>query len=74
VEKFSARKHHFVAFIRYERKSHDPRVAPDVYIWPSERLKAFIARDRTKTVSLEDVASKLDPKFAWKQFAARPAA
>lgn len=74
VEKFSARKHHFVAFIRYERESHDPQVAPDVYIWASERLKAFIARDRTKTVSLEDVASKLDPKSAWKQFVARPAA
>jgi len=74
VEKFSARKHHFVAFIRYEHESHDPQIAPDVYIWPSERLKAFIARDRTKTVSLEDVASKLDPKSAWKQFVARNAA
>jgi hypothetical protein len=74
VEKFSARKHHFVAFIRYEREAHDPQVAPDVYIWASERLKAFIARDRTKTVSLEDLASKLDPKSAWKQFVARPAA
>lgn len=74
VEKFSARKHHFVAFIRYEPGSHDPHVAPDVYIWASERLKAYIARDRTKTVSLEDVASKLDPKSAWKQFVTRPAA
>jgi|SRR5215213_10927554 len=74
VEKFTARKHHFVAFIRYECGSHDPQVAPDVYIWASERLKAFIARDRTKIVSLDDVASKLDPKSAWKQFVARPAA
>jgi len=74
VEKFCARKHHFVAFIRYERASHDPQVAPEVYLWASERLKAFISRDRTKTVSLEDVASKLDPKSAWKQFVARPAA
>src|SRR5215207_2764828 len=40
VEKFSARKHHYVAFIRYDPGSHDPRVAPDVYIWASERLKA----------------------------------
>ena len=74
VEKFSARKHHFVAFIRYDRESHDPELAPDVYIWPSERLKAIIARDKTKMVSLEDVASKLDHKSAWKQFVARPAA
>ena len=74
VEKFSARKHHFVVFIRYERESHGPQVAPDIYIWASERLKAFIGRDSTKTVSLEDVASKLDPKSAWKQFVTRPAA
>ena len=74
VEKFSARKHHFVVFIRYEREWRDPQVVPHVYIWPSERLQAFIARDRTKTVSVEDVASKLDPKSAWKLFVTRPAA
>ena len=74
VENFSARKRHFVAFILYERESHDPQVAPDVYIWASERLKAFLGPGRTKTVSLEDVASKLDPKSAWKQFITRPAA
>lgn len=74
IEKFSARKHHFVAFIRYEREWRDPQMVPDIYIWASERLKAFIARDRTKTVSLEDVASKLDPKSAWKQFVTQPAA
>jgi hypothetical protein len=70
VEKFSARKHHFVVFICYESEWRDPQVVPDMYIWASQRLKDFIRRDRTKTVSLEDVASKLDPTSAWKQFAA----
>ena len=74
VKKFSARKHHFVAFIRYELEYRDPQVMPRVYIWPSERLKAFIARGKAKTVSLEDVASKLDPKSAWKQFVTQSAA
>ncbi len=74
VEKFSARKHHFVVFIRYKHEWRDPQVVPDVYIWPSERLQAFIARGRTKTISVEDVASKLNPKSAWKQFITRPAA
>jgi len=68
VEKFSARKHHFVVFICFESEWRDPQVVPDIYIWASERLKAFITRDRTKTVSLEDVASKLDSKSAWNQF------
>jgi hypothetical protein len=74
VEQFSARKHHFVVFIRYESQSRDPQVVPDIYIWASERLKALITRDKAKTVSLEDVASKLDPKSAWKQFITQPAA
>jgi len=52
VENFSARRHHFVAFIRYDRESHDPQVTPDVYIWASERLKAFLGRDRKKQYRL----------------------
>lgn len=69
VEKFSARKHHYVVFICFESQWRDPQVVPDIYIWASQRLKDFIGRDRTKTVSLEDVASKLDARSAWKQFA-----
>jgi hypothetical protein len=73
-EQFSARKHHFVVFIRFESQGRDPQVVPDLYIWASERLKAFIARDKSKTVSLEEVASKLDPKSAWRHFVKQPAA
>lgn len=65
-------KHHFVVFIRYESQWRDPQVVPDIYIWASERLKTFIARDKAKTVSLEEVASKLDPTSAWKQFVSQP--
>jgi hypothetical protein len=74
VRRFSARKHHFIAFIQYTREWRDPETMPQVYIWPSERLKAFITRDKTKTVSLDKVASKLDPKSAWKQFVTQPLA
>ncbi len=74
VEGLKARKHHFVVFVCYQREWRDPQVVPDVYIWASERLKAFIAREKSTTVSLEDLASKLDPTSAWKQFASQPAA
>ena len=54
VEKFRARKHHFLVF---------------VYIWKSETLKKFIKSQKTTSVSLEDLATKLDPTVAWEQFA-----
>jgi len=74
VERFKARKHHFVVFVCFEGEwRRNPQVAPDVYIWTSESLKAFIARDKATTVSLEDVASSLDPMAAWGQFISQPA-
>ena len=72
VEQLNARNHHFVVFVRYEREWRNPQEVPDIYIWASESLKAFIAK--ATTVSLEDVASKLDPMSAWEQFATQPAA
>lgn len=74
VEQFSARKHHFVVFVCFEREWRDPQVVPVVYIWSSKRLKAFIAREKATTVSIEAVASKLDPLSAWDQFTTQPAA
>jgi len=74
VERFRARKHHFVVFVCFEGEwRRNPQVVPDVYIWTSESLKAFIARDKATTVSLEDVASSLDPMAAWGQFITQPA-
>lgn len=68
VEKFRARKHHYVVFIRYQGQWRDPELVPTVYIWSSERLKAFIGRVKKSTVSVEDVATKLDPISAWQKF------
>ena len=74
IEQFSARKHHFVVFIRYAGDSTDPEVVPSVYIWSSERLKAFIGRVKKRNISVEDVALKLDPIAAWQQFVPQPGA
>jgi hypothetical protein len=74
VERFRARKHHYVAFVCYLRKWRDPQVVPDVYIWKSEHLKTLIAHEKSTSVSLEDLALKLDPTAAWEQFASQPAA
>lgn len=74
IEKLKARKHHFVVFIRYKREWRNPKVVPDMYIWPSKSLKEFIAGQNESSVSLEDVASKLDSVSAWQDFAVQPAA
>lgn len=74
VEPLKARKHHFVVFVCYQVEWRDPEVVPDVYIWASERLKSFIPRGKNSTVSLKELASKLDPTSAWEQLAAYPAA
>jgi hypothetical protein len=74
VEPFEARKDHFLVFILFKREWHYPQVVPDIYIWTSESLRDFITHYKRTTVSLEAVASKLDPMSAWLDFLKRPAA
>ncbi len=74
VEPFSARKHHFVVFVCFEKEWNDPQAVPEVYIWPSKDLGSFVARRKSTTLFLDAVARKLDPKSAWDQFIAQPAA
>lgn len=74
VQHFSARKNHFLVFVCFQQDRGDAQVVPDVYIWASERFKAFITRQKASVVSLEAVASKLDATSAWEEFAASPAA
>ncbi|MGH9874938.1 MAG: hypothetical protein ACRD9S_20985 [Pyrinomonadaceae bacterium] len=74
VENFSAKKHHFMVFVCFALEWDAPQLVPDLYIWSSERLKAFITRKNATTVSLEALALELDPTSAWKQFLTRPLA
>ena len=73
VENFSAKKYHFLVFVCFERDWRDPQIVPHIYIWSSQRLKAFIAKENATSLSLEAVALKLDPAAAWKQFLTTPA-
>jgi hypothetical protein len=65
VDPFRARPYHFVVFVCFKGEWHDPQEKPEIYMWSSESLKALITRDKATTVSLKDVASKLDPMSAW---------
>lgn len=72
VEQFSARKHHFLAFVCFQRELSDPHVVPELYMWSSDQLRTFIAHEHANELSLENVARKLDPESAWEQFVAEP--
>jgi hypothetical protein len=75
VEPFRARKHHFMVFVCFNQEwRSDPQLVPETFIWSSERLKAFISREKAATVSLQAVATKLDPNVAWDQLTSQPAA
>ncbi len=74
IEPLSARKHHFVAFVCFQRERPDPLVAPTVYLWSSDRLRSFLAKARASSISLDSIASSLDAASAWEQFATDPAA
>jgi hypothetical protein len=68
VQPFSGRKHHYVAFVYYRRKAmNDPSAAPDVLIFPSAPLKAFIERQKSPAVNVQTLARELGISDSWQQ-------
>jgi hypothetical protein len=74
VQPFSSRKHHYVAFVVYARKAmNDPSAAPDVLIFPSGQLKAFVERQASATVNVQSLARELGISNSWQQLIAEAA-
>ncbi|MEA2414110.1 MAG: hypothetical protein QOI58_767 [Thermoanaerobaculia bacterium] len=74
VQPFSGRKNHYVAFVYYGRKAmNDPSAAPDVFIFPSVPLKAFVERQKTATINLQSLATKLGIDDSWQELIAAAA-
>jgi hypothetical protein len=71
IERFKARKHHFMVFVCFERDWREPHLNPEIFIWSSESLSDFITSEKATTVSLDVVASKLDAMSAWEEFSAQ---
>lgn len=68
VQPFSGRKHHYLAFVVYARKSMtDPSAVPDVLIFPSVQLKAFVDREKSAAVNIQSLARKLGISDSWQQ-------
>src|SRR5207248_1336655 len=53
IRPFSARKHHYIAFILFSRKATDNPVAiPEVMIFPSTRLKELLEKQKSNPVNV----------------------
>jgi len=74
VQPFSGREHHYIAFVYYARKSmNDPSAAPDVLIFPSVELKAFVDRQKSPTLNVQTVARHLGVSDSWQQLLVKAA-
>ena len=74
VQPFTSRKHHYVAFVVYARKAmNDPSAAPDVLIFPSGELKAFVDKQMSATVNVQTLARQLGISNSWQQLIAEAA-
>lgn len=65
VDRFAARKHHFVVLVDYSRIGRHPDRAPDVYVVPSEILREFIARRHVTRVGIAELNAELQIRNAW---------
>jgi hypothetical protein len=73
VQPFVSRRHHYVAFVVYVAKAMtDPSTAPDVLIFPSGQLKAFVEQQTSATVNIQSLARQLGIN-SWQQLIAEAA-
>lgn len=71
IQPFSARKHHFVAFVLYSRRALDnPAAMPDVVVFPSARLKALTEDQTSGSVNIQTLARQLGVNNHWQQLIA----
>ena len=71
---FQRRRHHYVAFVCYARKAmNDPSTAPDVLIFPSALLKAFVDRQTSPTLNVQSLAAELGISDSWQQLLVKAA-
>lgn len=74
VDRFSARKHHYLVFVEFAQRTDDPAVAPSVYVVASEELRKLVSRRKLTSVSLDLLTSELGAQEAWQVITSEQAA
>ena len=74
VQPFSARRHHYIAFVLFPRKAAESHaITPEVLIFPSVRLKVLLEDDKSQPVNIQALARELGINNPWLQLIAQAA-
>jgi hypothetical protein len=74
VTPFSARPHHYVAFVLFSRKAaENPTLVPEVAVFPSARLKALLQSTTERSVNIQSLARDLGIANPWQQLVVKAA-
>ena len=74
IRPFSARKHHYIAFVLFSRKAAaNPLAMPEVMIFPSARLKVLLEQQKSNPVNVQVLARELGTTNPWQQLIAEAA-
>ncbi|HEX9460147.1 MAG TPA: hypothetical protein VGA84_13430 [Thermoanaerobaculia bacterium] len=74
VEHFTARAHHYVAFVVFLQSIRDLNAPPEVHLVPSKALHAFLSRRKLDAVAVDSLVSDLKLPNIWDQLLNEPAA
>jgi hypothetical protein len=68
VAPFSARPHHYVAFVLFSRKAaENPALVPEVVVFPSARLRTLLQSTQARSVNIQALARELGIDNPWQQ-------
>jgi hypothetical protein len=68
VRPFSARKHHYIAFVLFSAKAgENPSAVPEVIVFPSVRLKTLLEHHKSNPSNIQALARELGATNPWQQ-------
>ncbi len=74
VEHFTARSHHYIAFVVFQQSIRDLQIPPQVHLVPSEALHTFLSRRKMDAVAVDSLVRDLNLPNTWDQLLNEPAA
>lgn len=74
VDRFTARNHHYIAFVVFVQSARDFETPPQVHLVPSTALSDFLSDRKADTVAVDSLAKSMNLSNVWNQLLNEPAA
>jgi len=74
IEHFTARAHHYMAFVVFLQSIRDLETPPEVHLVPSTALQTFLSRRKVEVVAVDSLARDLKLPNIWDQIVSESAA